>query len=123
VSHFGQLKPRDNRPQVLAGAARLSIERNGIDPKQPTHRSKWPVRKLRLSKDESEHECERRSCCRTDWVKEFVDSLNRSALEQQTLEDAIAIKDPHLPKKIYKYRCDNDYSRKSLHDHCFGGGS
>jgi hypothetical protein len=52
----------------------------------------------------------------TDWVKEFVDCLNRSTLEQQTLEEAIAIKDPHLPKKIYKYRCDNDYSRKSLND-------
>jgi hypothetical protein len=48
------------------------------------------------------------------WIKDFVDCLESATLEQPRLEEAIALKQVHLPKRIYKYRRDSKYSRENL---------
>jgi Protein of unknown function (DUF2971) len=49
-----------------------------------------------------------------DWIQTMVNTLNSGTLADNRLEDAINIKEPHLPKRIYKYRADSDYSRANL---------
>jgi hypothetical protein len=48
------------------------------------------------------------------WIQEFVDCLEGAALKHPRLEEGMAIKQPHLPKRIYKYRCDGKYPRANL---------
>jgi hypothetical protein len=48
------------------------------------------------------------------WIRNFVSAIEKSTLASPKLEDAIAIKENHLPKRIYKYRCDSDKSRINL---------
>jgi hypothetical protein len=48
------------------------------------------------------------------WPEDFVACLEESTTGQPRVDEAIAIKDQHLPKRIYKYRCDTDYSRNGL---------
>jgi hypothetical protein len=48
------------------------------------------------------------------WIDDFVALLNRATIAHNTHESAIALKDYHLPSRIYKYRSDNDYSRANL---------
>ena len=48
------------------------------------------------------------------WIKDFVDCLESATLAQPRLEEAIALKQAHLPKRIYKYRRDSKYSRENL---------
>jgi Protein of unknown function (DUF2971) len=48
------------------------------------------------------------------WTEEFFEHLKQSTLEESRFANAIAFKRPHLPKRIYKYRNDNLYSRENL---------
>lgn len=48
------------------------------------------------------------------WIQEFVNCLEDATLKHPRMEEVIAIKQPHLPKRIYKYRCDGTYSRANL---------
>lgn len=48
------------------------------------------------------------------WIKDLVDLLERSTLQHPHLDEAIALKQAQLPKRIYKYRGDNEYSRLNL---------
>lgn len=48
------------------------------------------------------------------WAKDFVDCLESSTLNHPRLDEAIALKQLHLPKRIYKYRRDSNYSRQNL---------
>jgi Protein of unknown function (DUF2971) len=50
------------------------------------------------------------------WVESFVECVNSGRIINNRLKDAIALKDAHLPKKIYKYRCVNDYSLSNLRE-------
>ncbi len=50
------------------------------------------------------------------WVNDFVAAIESSTVASSKIEDAIAVKQEHLPKRIYKYRCDNEDSRKNLMD-------
>jgi hypothetical protein len=48
------------------------------------------------------------------WTKDFVSCLEESTAGHPRVDEAIAIKEQHLPKRVYKYRCDTDYSRDGL---------
>jgi hypothetical protein len=48
------------------------------------------------------------------WIKEFVDCLESSTLANPRLDEAITLKEFHLPKKVYKYRRDGGYARANL---------
>ena len=48
------------------------------------------------------------------WTEEFFEYLKQSTLEESRFADAIAFKRQHLPKRIYKYRNNNEYSRGNL---------
>jgi hypothetical protein len=48
------------------------------------------------------------------WTTNFVAAIESSTVANPKLEEAIAIKDRHLPTRIYKYRCDNSNSRANL---------
>jgi hypothetical protein len=48
------------------------------------------------------------------WTKDFVSCLEESTAGYPRVDEAIAIKEQHLPKRIYKYRCDTDYARDCL---------
>jgi hypothetical protein len=48
------------------------------------------------------------------WIEEFVDCLESASLEHPHTEEVIALKQPQLPKRIYKYRRDSTYSRENL---------
>jgi hypothetical protein len=48
------------------------------------------------------------------WVKGFIDCLGRSTFADPTLEDAIALKQKHLPSRIYKYRKIDAFSLENL---------
>lgn len=48
------------------------------------------------------------------WIKSFVDCLNSATLSNPRIDDAIALKEPQLPKRVYKYRRDSTYSRENL---------
>ena len=48
------------------------------------------------------------------WVRDFVDCLEGSTLRQPRVAEALAIKEQHLPKRIYKYRRDCLNSRRNL---------
>lgn len=48
------------------------------------------------------------------WIEEFVDCLEGATSEHPRLEEAIALKQPQLPKRIYKYCRDSTYSRENL---------
>jgi hypothetical protein len=48
------------------------------------------------------------------WTEEFLELLKQSTLEESRFADAIAFKQEHLPKRIYKYRSDNSYARENL---------
>src|ERR1035438_4158766 len=38
------------------------------------------------------------------WTKDFIACLEKSTIAHPTVEEALAIKQQHLPKRIYKYR-------------------
>lgn len=46
------------------------------------------------------------------WTEDFIACLEKSTASQPRVEEALAIKDRHLPKRIYKYRqvCPNHIS-------------
>ena len=48
------------------------------------------------------------------WIKSFVDCLDNATQSNPRIEDAIALKELQLPKRIYKYRGDSTYSRTNL---------
>ncbi len=48
------------------------------------------------------------------WTDDFLDLLKQSTLGQSRFEEAIALKQQHLPARIYKYRTDNSYARENL---------
>jgi len=48
------------------------------------------------------------------WIRDFVDCLKGSTLGQPRFEEALSIKQQHLPKRIYKYRRDCSDSRRNL---------
>jgi Protein of unknown function (DUF2971) len=48
------------------------------------------------------------------WIESFVECLNGGRIINNRLNEAIVLKDPNLPSKIYKYRCVNDRSRQNL---------
>jgi hypothetical protein len=48
------------------------------------------------------------------WSDQFLELLKQSSIGQSTLEKAISFKQQHLPKRIYKYRSDNQYARENL---------
>jgi Protein of unknown function (DUF2971) len=48
------------------------------------------------------------------WVKDFVDCIEGSTLDQPRFEQALSIKEQHLPRRIYKYRRDCSNSRRNL---------
>jgi hypothetical protein len=48
------------------------------------------------------------------WTEDFFEYLKRSTLKESYFEEAIAFKQKHLPKRIYKYRSDNSYARENL---------
>jgi len=48
------------------------------------------------------------------WKQEFVTYLEESTSAMSMLWQALAVKDQHLPARIYKYRCDNPYTRTNL---------
>jgi hypothetical protein len=48
------------------------------------------------------------------WIKDFVNRLESSTLDHPRLDEAIALKQAHLPKLIYKYRRDSGDSRENL---------
>jgi hypothetical protein len=45
------------------------------------------------------------------WTEEFFGLLKASTLNESHFVEAIAFKEQHLPKRIYKYRSDNEYAR------------
>lgn len=48
------------------------------------------------------------------WIQELVNCLEGATLKHPRTEEVIALKQPHLPKRIYKYRCDSTYARANL---------
>jgi hypothetical protein len=48
------------------------------------------------------------------WISALVDTLRSGTIADNRLEDAIVIKQPHLPKKIYKYRGDSTNSISNI---------
>jgi hypothetical protein len=48
------------------------------------------------------------------WIQELVNCLEGATLKHPRTEEVIALKQPHLPKRIYKYRCDSTYARENL---------
>ena len=48
------------------------------------------------------------------WTEQFLQYLRQSTVEESRFQDAIALKQKYLPKRIYKYRCDNSYARENL---------
>jgi len=49
-----------------------------------------------------------------EWTRDFIDCFEGSTLSQPRLAEALAIKEQHLPKRIYKYRRDCVNSRRNL---------
>jgi hypothetical protein len=49
-----------------------------------------------------------------EWKRKFVEMLEGSTLGQSRVDDAIALKEQHLPRRIYKYRRDCAESRDCL---------
>jgi hypothetical protein len=50
------------------------------------------------------------------WKDDFLKYLAESKTERSYVEEALALKDLHLPTRLYKYRCDTDYPRDNLKD-------
>jgi hypothetical protein len=48
------------------------------------------------------------------WMQDFVRCVEGSTLGWSRLDEALAIKQAHLPKRIYKYRRDCSHSRENL---------
>jgi len=48
------------------------------------------------------------------WIQDFVGCLEDSTSVHSRVDEANAIKEQHLPARVYKYRYDNDYSRLNL---------
>jgi len=48
------------------------------------------------------------------WTEEFARLLEESTVGKPLVGDALALKDRHLPGRVYKYRCDTPYSRENL---------
>jgi hypothetical protein len=48
------------------------------------------------------------------WTGEFLQYLKQSTLGESHFEEAVAFKQQHLPKRIYKYRTDSPYARENL---------
>jgi hypothetical protein len=48
------------------------------------------------------------------WTEDFFELLRESTLNESHFADAIAFKEQHLPKRIYKYRADTEYARENL---------
>ena len=48
------------------------------------------------------------------WIKDFLDCLEASTFGQPRDAEALAIKEQHLPKRLYKYRRDYSNSRENL---------
>jgi hypothetical protein len=48
------------------------------------------------------------------WIQDFVDCIEGSTFDQPRFAGALSIKQQHLPKRIYKYRCDCSNSRGNL---------
>jgi len=48
------------------------------------------------------------------WPDDFVRCLEESTTATSRVAEAIEIKERHLPKRIYKYRCDTDHARANL---------
>jgi len=38
------------------------------------------------------------------WITDFINCFEESTLAHPRIEDALAIKQQHLPKRVYKYR-------------------
>jgi hypothetical protein len=48
------------------------------------------------------------------WIEEFVNCIENSTLTKPGLDEAIALKEAHLPKRVYKFRRDGKYARANL---------
>jgi hypothetical protein len=48
------------------------------------------------------------------WTDKFLAYLKQSTVKKSYFDEAIALKEQHLPKRIYKYRFDNSYARENL---------
>lgn len=48
------------------------------------------------------------------WIKEFVDCLESSTRANLRLDEAITLKEFHLPKNVYKCRREGGYTRANL---------
>ena len=48
------------------------------------------------------------------WIDDFVALVSKATIADNTHESAIALKNNHLPSRIYKYRGDDEYSRINL---------
>ena len=52
------------------------------------------------------------------WKQEFVTYLEESTSATPLVSQALAVKEQKLPARIYKYRCDNSYTRNNLETNC-----
>jgi Protein of unknown function (DUF2971) len=52
------------------------------------------------------------------WKQEFVTYLEGSTSATPLVSQALAVKEQNLPARIYKYRCDNSYTRTNLESNC-----
>ena len=52
------------------------------------------------------------------WKQEFVTYLEESTSATLLVSQALAAKEQNLPARIYKYRCDNSYTRTNLETDC-----
>ena len=52
------------------------------------------------------------------WKQEFVTYLEESTSATPLTWQALAVKEQNLPARIYKYRCDNSYTRTNLESNC-----
>ncbi len=48
------------------------------------------------------------------WIEEFMGCIETFTFAKSGLEDALAVKDAHLPTKLYKYRRYDEYARANL---------
>src|SRR5271157_1770949 len=70
--------------------------------------------------------CERSVCPRISrrqrmsesWKQKFVAYLEESTSATPLVREALAVKEQNLPARIYKYRCNNSYTRTSLESDC-----
>src|SRR6266705_710831 len=72
--------------------------------------------KARVGQPRLVHSSERRMS--ESWKQEFVTYLGESTSATPLVSQALAVKELNVPPRIYKYRCDNSYTRTNLETNC-----